>query len=186
MASVPLSLNLRCMARFPVVRFDSQLMAEPNYVRNQYTLPLLVHILACERLRQDVAYFLKQGPYDQKDVVSEFAVSVKHHKDILLEPTMEMFQEGLEDHRSTKANEVFLEGKIPTMGDLVDQMEDSFSGLEIAWENIKDRTNIDFPITKGSIVPTASPRELLIYLLANRPSVLQMIAAEGDTILATY
>jgi hypothetical protein len=66
MASAQLSLNLKCVARLPVVHFDAQLMADSNYVQKQYTLPLLVHILASERLRQDAEYFVDQGPYKQQ------------------------------------------------------------------------------------------------------------------------
>ncbi|KAI9761452.1 MAG: hypothetical protein M1840_001796 [Geoglossum simile] len=181
--SSQLSLNLRCLARSPVIRFDNQLMADINFVRQQYTLPLLVHIFASERLRQDVKFFVSQGPYNQDGVVAQFGVSVGHHLEILLKPTLKMFCEGLRGYRGIKASEKFLDGKVPTIGDLLDQMEDSLSGLEDAWEYVKEITSVHLPILPGSIVPTASPSELLITLLVNRPSFLQKIAIEGDTVL---
>ncbi|KAI9779348.1 MAG: hypothetical protein M1839_007456 [Geoglossum umbratile] len=166
-----------------MVRFDAQLMADSNYVQKQFTLPLLVHILASERLRQDAQYFVDQGPYKQQEVVVQFALSVKHHLEILLKPTLEMFQEGLESYRNIKASEDFLDGKLPTIGSLLDQMEESFVGLELVYEYVVEIVGHDFSVFPGSIVPTASPRELLINLLVNRPSILQKIAAGGDTVL---
>ncbi|KAI9766401.1 MAG: hypothetical protein M1839_004905 [Geoglossum umbratile] len=161
MASTQLSLNLKCLAQLPMVHFDAQLMA-------------------------DAEYFVDQGPYKQQEVVMQFAISVKHHLEILLKPTLKMFQEGLESHRNIKASEDFLDGKIPTIGSLLEQMEDSFVGLELGWTLVKLTAGLDLSVLPGSIVPTASPRELLINLLVNRPSVLQKIAAGGDTVLATY
>ena len=120
------------------------------------------------------------------EVVTQFAISVKHHLDILLEPTLEMFQEGLESYRNIKASEDFLDGKIPTIGSLLDQMESSLSALELAWSLVKEISGCDFSVSQGSNVPTASPRELLIRLLVNRPPVLQKIAAGGDAILGKF
>ncbi|KAI9778953.1 MAG: hypothetical protein M1839_007764 [Geoglossum umbratile] len=74
-----------------------------DVVRKEFMLPLLVHILASERLRQDVDYFIERG------------------------------------HTSRK----------------------------------------------GSVVPIASPGELLIRLLVNQPSILEKIATGGDTVLGS-
>jgi hypothetical protein len=120
------------------------------------------------------------------EVVRQFVISVKHHLEILLKPTLVMFQEGLESYRNIKASEDFLDSKIPTIGSLLDQMEDSFLGLGLAWQLVKKAAGLDFSVLPGSIVPTASPRELLINLLVNRPSVLQKIAAGGDTVLGKF
>jgi hypothetical protein len=121
------------------------------------------------------------------ETVKQFALSVKHHLEILLKPTLDKFQEGLESYRDIKASEGFLDGEMPTIGSLLDQMEDSFSGLELAWQLVKEISGLDFPISEGSTVPTASPRELLINLLVNRPSsVLQKIATGGDTVLGKF
>jgi hypothetical protein len=42
----------------------------------------------------------------------------------------------------------------------------------------------NLPVSTGSVVPTASPRELLIRLLVNQPSILEKIATGGDTVLS--
>ena len=97
-----------------------------------------------------------------------------------------MFQEGLKSYRDIKASKDFLNGKIPTIGSLLDQMESSLSALELAWSFVKEVSGRDFSVSQGSNVLTASLRELLIRLLVNRPSVLQKIAAGSDTILDRF
>ncbi|KAI9764143.1 MAG: hypothetical protein M1839_006042 [Geoglossum umbratile] len=181
MASTQLLLNERCLARLPVLSFNAHMTID--VVRKEFTLPLLVHILASERLRQDLDYFVKQGPYKQKEVVSQFAVSVYHHITILLQPTFCMFSQGLRDYREVRASDQYLDGKMPTIGNLLDQADDSLVGLEESWERVQEMLAHNFSISPGSVVPTASPRELLVRLLVNQPSILEKIATGGNAVL---
>ncbi|KAH0565680.1 hypothetical protein GP486_000920 [Trichoglossum hirsutum] len=136
-----------------------------DYVRKQFTLPLLVHILASERLRQDAKCFIERGPYEQQG------------------PTLDRFLKELHSYRSVRASDYYLDGGMPTIGDLLDQAEESLSRLENSWVRVEGVLGHDFPVSPGSLVPTASPRELLIYLLANQPPILQRIVTGGDTVL---
>jgi hypothetical protein len=119
-------------------------------------------------------------------IVTQFAISVHHHLEILLEPTLNRFLEELQSYRSVRASDYYLDGEIPTIGDLLDQAEESLSGLENSWERVEDMLDHDFPVSPGSLVPTASPRELLIHLLVNHPSILQRIATGGDAVLGKF
>jgi hypothetical protein len=49
MASTQLYLNIKCTARLPVLSINTQMTTDN--VQKDFTLPLLVHILASERLR---------------------------------------------------------------------------------------------------------------------------------------
>jgi len=60
----------------------------------------------------------------------QFAISVHHHLEILLRPTLIRFFQELEGYTSVRASEYYLDGKIPTIGDLLDQAEDSLLALE--------------------------------------------------------
>ncbi|KAI9868510.1 MAG: hypothetical protein M1813_005954 [Trichoglossum hirsutum] len=181
MASTQLLLNEKCTARLPVLSLNPHMTAD--VVRKEFTLPLLVHILASERLRQDVDCFIERGPYKQKGVVRQFAISAHHHLVILLGPTLVTLSEGLWGYRSVRASDQYLDGEIPTIGSLLDQAVDSLFGLRNSWESVVEMLAYNFPVSTGSVVPTASPRELLIRLLVNQPSILEKIATGGDTVL---
>lgn len=204
MASTQLLLNEKCTARLPVLSLNPHMTAD--VVRKEFTLPLLVHILASERLRQDVDCFIERGPYKQKGmwsifctnlaamlwsaliqivgVVRQFAISAHHHLVILLGPTLVTLSEGLWGYRSVRASDQYLDGEIPTIGSLLDQAVDSLFGLRNSWESVVEMLAYNFPVSTGSVVPTASPRELLIRLLVNQPSILEKIATGGDTVLS--
>ncbi|KAI9784829.1 MAG: hypothetical protein M1839_001559 [Geoglossum umbratile] len=184
MASTQLPLNMKCAARLPVLSINAQMTTDN--VRKDFTLPLLVHILASERLRQDVRCFKKQGPYKQEEVVTQFAISVNHHIEILLGPTLVTLTQGLQDYRSVRVSDQFLEGKIPTIGDLLDQAKDSFTALCVSWLRLTILLGHDYPVLPGSVVPTASPRQLLVNLLVNHPSILQKVVTGGDVVLGKF
>ena len=98
---------------------------------------------------------------------------------ILLEPTFNMLSEGLQDYRSVRASDQYLDGEIPTIGDLLDQADDSLLGLQASWERVEEMLAYNFPVSLGSAVPTASPRELLVRLLVNQLFILEKIATGG-------
>ncbi|KAI9765296.1 MAG: hypothetical protein M1840_007495 [Geoglossum simile] len=170
MASAQLLLNETCIARLLVLSFNAHMTAD--VVRKEFTLPLLVHILASERLRQDVGCFI--------DIQAE---SVYHHQMILLGPTFDMLSEGLQSYRSVRAGDQYLDGEIPTIGDLLDQASDSLLGLQSSWVDMEGILAHNFSVSPGSVVPTASPRQLLIRLLVNQPPILEKMATGGDTVL---
>jgi hypothetical protein len=64
MASTQLSLNLKCLARLPALSINAHITADD--AQKDFTLPLLVHLLASERLRHDVDDFTKRLPYKQE------------------------------------------------------------------------------------------------------------------------
>ena len=92
------------------------------------------------------------------EVVTQFAISVKHHIVILLEPTLAMFTEALRDHRSVRASDRYLDGGVPTIGDLLDQANDSLASLGISWRIMIEMLGRDYSVSPGSVVPTAAPR----------------------------
>ena len=63
MTSIQQHLNECCQARLPEVNFNPTMTVEE--VREEWTEPLLVHMLASGRLRQDIDVFVKRGPYSQ-------------------------------------------------------------------------------------------------------------------------
>src|SRR3954447_181807 len=113
----------------------------------------------------------------------QFAISAYHHIMTLLGPTFNMLSEGLRDYRSVRASDQYLDGEMPTIGDLLDQARDSLLNLRFSWEQVEEMVVFNFSVLPGSVVPTASPRELLIRLLVNQPSILEKIATGGDTVL---
>jgi hypothetical protein len=120
------------------------------------------------------------------EVVTQFAISVKHHLVILLEPTLATFTKALRDHRSVRASDRYLDGGVPTIGDLLDQANDSLASLCISWQNMSEMLGRDYPVSQESAVPTAAPRQLLIHLLVNHPDTLQKVAAGGDAFLGKF
>ena len=106
--------------------------------------------------------------------------------DVLLVPTLAAFEEGLRTHRNVQASDQYLDGKLPSIGDLLVLANESLRHLHVSWDRVVEVLDVNYVVSPGSIVPTASPRELLIRLLVNQPSMLEKIATGVDTVLGEF
>ncbi|KAI9776300.1 MAG: hypothetical protein M1839_000461 [Geoglossum umbratile] len=183
MTSVQISLNEGCRAWFPEMSFSPHMSIE--HVKKEWTQPLLVFALACERLRQDLKTLLECGPYSQKEIVTQFLFSTSHHIDILLMPTLAKLK-GLLSYHDVRASDYYLDGNLPSIGDLLVLASESFENLHESWRKAIMFLGRKYVVLPGSVVPTASPRELLISLLVNRPTMLQKIATDIDSVLGKH
>ncbi|KAI9776168.1 MAG: hypothetical protein M1839_000584 [Geoglossum umbratile] len=184
MASTQLHLNERCRARLPNINFNPY-MTEKE-VQEEWTKPILVHILASGRLCQDLETFTERQPYSQTNVVTQFLLGTYHHMVILLKPTLSAFDEGLRNYRNVIARHQYLDGKTPSIGDLLELARERLDCLFDAWTCAMETLGLstdNYTISPGSIVPTASPKELLIRLLVNHPVILKKIAADSNAVI---
>lgn len=108
---------------------------------------------------------------------------------VLLTPALTAFEEGLQNYRNVQASDQYLDGKLPSIGDLLALADKELERLYDAWKYAMDALDLstdNYIISPGSIVPTASPRELLVRLLVNHPVILQKIATSADTVLGEF
>ncbi|KAI9866156.1 MAG: hypothetical protein M1813_001717 [Trichoglossum hirsutum] len=104
---------------------------------------------------------------------------------ILLKSTLDQIKEGPEEFCEVQANDRYIDGDLPSIGDLIALADKK---LELLYD-LRDRTieelnleNDKYIVTPGHLVLTASSRQL-ISLLVNHPIILEKLTIDSDAVL---
>ncbi|KAI9781089.1 MAG: hypothetical protein M1839_006367 [Geoglossum umbratile] len=179
MASTTPHLNTTNDSRQPEIKFESNLTGKK--VRKEWTAPLLVHAQASEKLRLDLEVFTERSLHSQTGLATDFLLGTRHHTVALLEPALVQIKEGLRGFHEVGASDQYLDKRLPSIGYLLDLAEKRLKALNDRWESVIKELGHqigDYPVGTGRPVPTASPRHLLICLLANQSEILSKIRTD--------
>jgi hypothetical protein len=106
----------------------------------------------------------------------------------LLKSTLDQIKEGPEEFCEVQANDRYIDGDLPSIGDLIALADKK---LELLYD-LRDRTieelnleNDKYIVTPGHLVLTASSRQL-ISLLVNHPIILEKLTIDSDAVLGKF
>jgi hypothetical protein len=108
---------------------------------------------------------------------------------ILLKSTLDRIKDGLEGYFHVEASQRYLNGNLPTIGDLIALADEELELLCDSWSRMirnLDLENDKYVVTQGYLVPTASPRQLLISLLVNHSVILEKLSRDGNAVLGEF
>ncbi|KAI9759238.1 MAG: hypothetical protein M1840_003499 [Geoglossum simile] len=105
-----------------------------------------------------------------------------------LKSTLDQIRVGLQGYFDVEASERFLNGDLPSIGDLIALADRKLELLYELWDHTIEELNLEndkYVVTPDHPVPTASPRQLLISVLVNHPVILEKLSTGGDAILVS-